>query len=140
MAKRRIHVLLVVDGYFSLGERDINDRSFSISWLISVLKKHPDISLETAHRDGDHSATIWGKFDFANTLPDLGRFDEIWLLGFNGPIFDPNPFSKDSFKGPLSEEELLVLATFMENGGGVLATGDHGGVGSYMCGRIPRMS
>ena len=133
---RPVHLLLVVDGYFSLGGQDRDDRSFSISWLISVLKSHPSIILDTAHRDGDHSATIWGKFNFATTVPDLSTYDEIWMLGYNGlNLMDA---SNTLFKKPISDEEILAIARFMEGGGGVLATGDHNSLGSHMAGRIPR--
>jgi hypothetical protein len=132
--KHPIRILLVVDGLFSLGGQDRDDRSFSVSWLISVLKIQPLIFLDTAHRDGDHSATIWGKFNFATTVPDLSYYDEIWMIGYNGPGQSDEHFTK-----PLEERELLALAQFMDGGGGVYATGDHGGLGSYMCGCIPRM-
>jgi len=133
------HVLLVVDGYFSLGPQDRNDRSFSISHIIKTFKSStsPKIFLDTAHRDGDVDATIWGKFDFAKSVPDLNRYDQIWLFGYNGPNkADPR---NSKFKPRLSGHELLALARYMQNGGGVLATGDHEGLGSYMCGRIPRV-
>ena len=94
------------------------------------------IRLDTAHRDGDHSATIWGKFNFASTVDELSFYDEIWMLGYNGQ--NSMDKSNTSFKKPITEKELLALARFMENGGGVLATGDHESLGSDMAGRIPR--
>jgi len=135
----RMRLLLVVDGYFSLGPQDRNDRRFSISHLIKGLKGSTDpiIQLDTAHSDGDLDATIWGKFDFATSVPDLGVYDEIWMFGYNGPNkADPR---NSELRPPIREDELLVLARFMEDGGGVLASGDHEGLGCYMCGRIPRV-
>ena len=41
------------------------------------------MAFDSAHRDGDLDATIWGKFNFA-TSTDLTRYDEIWLIGYNG--------------------------------------------------------
>lgn len=56
-----VRLLLVVDGWFSLGPQERNDRSFSISHLIKTLKSSTDprIFLDTAYRDGDLDATIW---------------------------------------------------------------------------------
>ncbi|MCJ1459526.1 hypothetical protein MMC28_009905 [Mycoblastus sanguinarius] len=134
-----IRLLLVVDGFFSLGPQDRNDRSFSISHLIKALKSStcPKVFVDTAHRDGDLDATIWGKFDFAESVHDLGVYDEIWLFGYNGPN-KADPKNSD-LKPRVRDDELLALARFMQNGGGVLASGDHEGLGSYMCGHIPRV-
>ena len=134
-----IRVLLVVDGYFSLGPQDRNDRSFSVSHLITIIRatKTPLISLDTAHRDGDQDATYKGRFNFAKSVPSLNIYDEIWMLGYNG-WNGMDPLNKD-FKPYITEEELLAIAKFMQDGGGVLASGDHEGLGSYMCGRIPRV-
>jgi hypothetical protein len=35
--------------------------------------------------------------------------------------------------------EIAAINTFMDNGGGVFATGDHYGMGSLVCGQIPRV-
>ncbi|KAG8533188.1 uncharacterized protein KY384_001971 [Bacidia gigantensis] len=134
-----IRLLLVVDGYFSLGPQDRNDRSFSVSHLIKTLKSStaPKVSLDTAHRDGDLDATIWGKFDFAESVTDLSIYQEIWMFGYNGANqMDPK---NATIRPPLREPELRAISQFMQNGGGILASGDHEGLGSFMCGRIPRV-
>lgn len=59
------------------------------------------------------------------------------MLGYNGPN-KADPKNSD-IRRPIQEDELLVLARFMQNGGGILASGNHEGLGSYMCGRIPRV-
>ena len=51
------------------------------------------------------------------------------MLGYNSGTND---------RRPISDDELLAIARFMEAGGGVYATGDHDSVGSDMAGRIPR--
>ena len=136
-----VHVLLVVDGFFTLGPQDRNDNSFSVSHLITVLQatRTADISifLDTAHRDGDQDATYKGRFDFATSVSDLSMYDEIWMLGYNG-WNGMDPLNKD-VKRYLGEDELFALANFMQGGGGVLASGDHEGLGSYMCGLVPRV-
>src|ERR1043166_7110752 len=39
----------------------------------------------------------------------------------------------------ISDPEKLAIAAFMDSGGGVFATGDHDGLGSFMCGYLPRV-
>ena len=137
--RSHVRLLVVVDGYFSLGSQDRNDRSFSISHLIKTLKSStkPRVYVDTAHRDGDLDASIWGKFNFATSVPDLSVYDQIWLFGYNGPNnADPN---NSAIRRPIEEQELLSIARFMQDGGGVLASGDHEGLGCFMCGFIPRV-
>lgn len=97
----------------------------------------PQISLDTAHRDGDKDANHQGRLNFATSVSSLNVYDEIWMLGYNG-WNGMDPLNKN-YKPYITEEELLAIAKFMQNGGGVLASGDHEGLGSYMCGRIPRI-
>ena len=59
------------------------------------------------------------------------------MIGYN--CWNGNDLSNNLFHTPISERELLALATFMQNGGGVLATGDHDSLGSYMAAQIPRI-
>lgn len=59
------------------------------------------------------------------------------MLGYNGPN-KADPRNSD-IRRPIQEDELLVLARFMQNGGGLPASGDHEGLGSYMCGRNSRV-
>lgn len=106
---RPLRLLLVVDGYFSLGSQAKDDSSFSISWLISVLTTHPKIKLDTAHREGRQNATIPGKFNFASSVANLSFYDEIWMLGYNG-INSMDPTNALFFKDPITEDELLALA------------------------------
>lgn len=128
----------VVNGGFTFGDSQ-QDTYFTLNLLVDTLRQgradsYQYISVDTAHRSGDPDATIKVPFNFKTTLPDLGAYDEIWLIGYDG--------SNSGGSGNLnfiSEDEIVALATFMDNGGGVLATGDHAGLGSLMCGRIPRV-
>lgn len=65
------------------------------------------------------------KFDQHN----LNEFDQMWLFGVGGP----------AETDPLSENELIAIARFMDAGGGVFATGDHGSLGLPLCGRVLRV-
>jgi hypothetical protein len=56
-AERSARVLLVVDGYFSLGRQNHDDRNFSISWLIIPVAKM--CTLQDIPR---HNIPEWGSF------------------------------------------------------------------------------
>ncbi|KAK0703664.1 hypothetical protein B0T26DRAFT_757182 [Lasiosphaeria miniovina] len=140
-----IRVLIVVDGIFRTGEQDAGDYTFTINHLIKTLRSDPSISVDTANRNDDTfgspppnfpdpwtTVSKGQPFNFATT--NLSVYNEIWLIGYSGSNLTPkNPISF------ISEAELAAVARFMDFGGGVLATGDHGGLGSAMCGLIPRV-
>ncbi len=90
-----------------------------------------------AHRDNNNgvanvtigltSYAVQQNFNFATATPavDLSHYDQIWLFGDGGPA--PTP------------AEVGVIASFMNAGGGVFATGDHGTLGFSLCGKLPRI-
>ncbi len=152
-----VNVLVVVDGIFTLdtvypsaGQPD-PDHYFSISTLLATLRASttPYFRVDTANRgfnwfyngnrntEPDPHATVVSPnpfvFDDANV--DLSNYDELWLIGYEGSNF--------GVRAPqlqfISDDEVAAIARFMEGGGGVFATGDHDGLGSLMCGRIPRV-
>jgi hypothetical protein len=128
-----IRMLLVLDGdRFNFGAQVAE--SFSISLLVSTLKAStsPPIQVDTAHRRVDPAA-MFQNFTFDATIPDLSVYDLIWIIGdegINGGLL---------FGNAISDIENFKLATFMNGGGGVFATGDHDGIGSMICGLLPRV-
>ena len=83
-------------------------------------------------------------FRFNSTLPDgshvLDHYDEVWCFGFKPDNFGASDANINSPAAlPASDAELAVLTTWMNNGGGVFATGDHDYLGASMCHRIPRV-
>lgn len=135
------------------------DAWFTLSHLISTLRNSssPTFTVDTASRGfnaagnlpsnkitnsvPDPTATIAGPFRFDDPSIDLSVYDEIWLFGDEGndvsPVGPPDPASKEP--GGLAESELAAITNFMQAGGGLFATGDHDGLGSGMCGRVPRV-
>src|SRR5690606_18270061 len=63
------------------------------------------------------------KFD---TSVNLSTFDQVWLFGI-------------SSGGSISTAELTAVENYMNGGGGLFATGDHGALGKTMCGNIIRV-
>ncbi len=64
-------------------------------------------------------------FNFQTSVT-LSDFDQVWLFGIN-------PGSG------LPPAELTVVENYMNSGGGLFATGDHGDLGSALCGNITRV-
>jgi hypothetical protein len=83
----------------------------------------------TASRSGDAFADI-PNFTFNDPAKGLvtSRYDVVFIFGREG-----------QGAAGLAPAELASIATFMEAGGGVFATGDHDTLGAPLCGDIPRV-
>lgn len=114
-------LLVVTDGNLDFGTG-----FFGLSEFVSILQAAGH-TVSTAHRGGSSTATISGAFNFktATTAITTNNYDQIWLFGFSTT--------------PLTADEQKVIARFMEAGGGVFATGDHGTLGEGMGANIPRV-
>jgi hypothetical protein len=151
-----INILIVVDGIFTfgpqvtaqpqMGQADQRDVNFSITQLMKIFdgSLSPSIAYKKAHRQTDPSGANYADFSDFNfaTSVDLTQFDEIWMLGHDGTNIDvelPPPNPPPGQLTFVTADEVRAVAEFMEGGGGVLATGDHEGLGSLMCGLIPRV-
>src|SRR6185436_12595942 len=77
------------------------------------------------HRGTDSNADLQ---NFRFDAQDLSSYDQIWMFAVQ---------RSDGLL--LTDNELKVIAQFMDGGGGVFATGDHEDLGVAMCGRIPRV-
>jgi hypothetical protein len=121
-----VRILMVLDGggYFT----DHDD--FGLGELLKALSVSPGpwvrFAVTKAHRAnpmGSGADIVNFRFD----QHDLSQYDEIWL------------FALDAGGATLPDPEIRAIATFMNAGGGVFATGDHEDLGVVMCGRIPRV-
>jgi hypothetical protein len=138
-----IEVLLVMDGRvgsshyasFGPGDQSTNPSSggayFGLSEFVRTLTAGtlPRFAVTKAHRDTDvNGAADIEHFKFDRS--DLSAYDEIWLFGV-APDGGTN--------NPMTDSELVALAKFMNDGGGVFATGDHEDLGVALNGRVPRV-
>ncbi|MEM9939773.1 MAG: hypothetical protein AAF768_13060 [Pseudomonadota bacterium] len=70
----------------------------------------------------------------------LNRYDIVMFFGWQpGSIGGDDAEILAPGSNPLSDRELRFLTGWMNRGGGVFATGDHGRIGASMCSRIPRV-
>ena len=89
--------------------------------------------LNEAQLKADRGADVIGfRFDQPFTVNGVTRTlaDYDMALFFSIEVGNPNP-------GLAAEAE--AIATFMENGGGFFATGDHAHLGATLCGLVPRV-
>jgi hypothetical protein len=147
-------ILFVVDTEIDLGP---GANAFGVERVIRLLREshvgcmhfHVDVGQRSsgafsvvAAPTGTNAKYLGFRFD--STLPDgtrvIDRYDEIWCFGFkpdNSGATDANITQPGAL--PASDAELAVLTTWMNNKGGVFATGDHDYLGASMCHRIPRV-
>ncbi|HEV7642352.1 MAG TPA: hypothetical protein VGO50_00295 [Pyrinomonadaceae bacterium] len=119
-------ILVVTDGL----SYDPND-GFGLTEFLSIIAATPAWNphvISTADRFGDPNATITGNFNFFTAALPVTRanYDQLWLFGAERAVV-------------ISNAERRVIAQFMEDGGGVFATGDHENLGFAMCSNLPRV-
>lgn len=127
----RVNVLIVCDGglNFGIGGFDLSEFLTTFNHLEAT--RWVDYRLTLAHRGAivtspnpvvvNHISNF--KFD---TSVNLNDFDQVWLFGIESA-------------GSITANEKTALTTYMNGGGGIFATGDHGSLGNTMCGDIIRV-
>lgn len=122
-------ILMVADGYLSFVHS-----AFGLSRLLEALTQSrrlgENLVITKAYRGPEASgvgADIFN-FKFKKDTLNLDLYEQVWLFGFN-----------DIETDALLDDQLKVLAEFMNKGGGVFATGDHAALGFSLCGNVPRV-
>lgn len=112
-------ILMVTDGSLNFGAG-----GFGLSEFVSVITAAGH-TVATAHRSGTAPVTVGGAFTFSNATINTTLYDQVWLFGINATA--------------IGAGEQTAIAQFMEDGGGVFATGDHENLGWGMGNHIPRV-
>lgn len=81
-----------------------------------------DFKITKVHRDVNN-------FKFEEPMFNPKDYDKTWFFGMSQ---DNSPLS-------LTHKKLRIISQFMDNGGGVFATGDHEDIGKGLCAEIPRV-
>ncbi len=146
-------LLIVLDGRSSFypNAQDTTDQCFSLSHIVDVFRwwstPVAQIRLRLAHRQMDANpidshlpfdANYASESNFVFSEASLHGVHEVWLIGYSaGDYFFPST-PEDPTDLTLCPE-LQALCQFMQNGGGVFATGDHEDLGNALCGYVPRV-
>lgn len=133
--KPLVRILLVTDDDGSFSQ----EHKFGLTELVDALESTPGVFVEfqvtKAHRSAatgmftEPAEADIQEFRFDNPAHfDPAEFDQVWLVGI-----------LEKVAGSLGQAELKAVAQFMDQGGGVFATGDHFDIGGALCGDIPRV-
>jgi hypothetical protein len=150
-----VKILFVIDGRVNLekGKKD-----FGLGFVLDTLRSNTTnwvrFVVDVAKRDNEKMENLSvGPYDvrflgfrFDQDGFHLSNYDQVWFFGDNpgsdsdlfDPPEDPLMYKEDKWS-PLSNEERKILADWMDKGGGVFATGDHGVLGASLGSFIPRV-
>jgi len=132
----RPRILVVTDGALSFRA----DQAFGLLRFVQAITNWSGVSnkpiLTLAYRgvhipaitiDSD-TYNVKSNFDFSTATPavTVDNYDQLWLFGYED-------------EGGMAVPEIDVIAEFMNSGGGVFATGDHGGLGKKLSSLLPRI-
>lgn len=145
----KIQILVVIDGHASsFHNASFSPSPYGLSSLLDCMTGQGEYFVEfevtRAHRqtdpfrpDAENAPQLSGAyaphyedFRFDQQGFDLADFDQVWLFGIRAGLSDPRG---------LSDGELEILVRWMDQGGGVFATGGPDDLGSALAGRIPRV-
>jgi hypothetical protein len=144
-----IRILIVIDGRIVLS-KDPSD--FGLGYVLETLRGPirwwVRFEVDIGKRDGasvagdDVNPLTYPNFKFTNAGFNLDSYHQVWF-------FADLPSANDGADGTtdadiltpftLDDDELKLLAEWMDRGGGVFAAGDHSILGASMCHRIPRV-
>lgn len=131
----KTRVLLVADGGLNFDPSSGFGLSEARDVIAAAATTVHDVEVTTAHWSGNPSADVTGNFRFSGTHTVFGDtrtihdYQEIWIFGI----------SSATAATAMSGADLSELETFMDNGGGVFATGDHNALGAFLSGNVKRV-
>lgn len=133
-----VRILLVTDGGLDFGDGDFGMSAF-VDILKSENRSYARFEISLAHMGS-------GVLDSAVQMGEAGIKRSIKGMNFENPDhFQPAWYDQIWFFGissgasSLNTNELSIISSFMNEGGGVFATGDHGALGRALCGNLPRV-
>lgn len=139
-----VNVLIVTDGGldFGLGGFGLSEFITSFERLEQESNVNIQYRVTLGHRKSQASLQFQGidpmlltnntihnritDFNF-DTSVTLSSFDQVWIFGIS------------SGQLALSAVEITTITDYMNGGGGLFCTGDHGSLGAALCSQIPRV-
>lgn len=139
-----VRILMVADSFLYFSNED-----FGLSDLIEILKtetlSYVRFEITVAHRGTPTDARMGignpyvkasirsFRFDNTDHFPS-GAYDQVWLFAAQRSKLEGS-----NWTNRLTDGELRKVMEFMDDGGGVFATGDHEDLGAAMGGFLPRV-
>lgn len=145
-----VKVLIVTDGGLDFSEGGFGLTTF-VRTLLDMPGRHVRFQITLGHMSAVAASQMMpGETRIANRITSFkfdvashfkaDMYDEVFLFGIatsyggRGTASNGQPYPS----GQLADPELRVLTQFMNAGGGLFATGDHGALGRALCHAIPR--
>lgn len=143
-ARCEVNVLIVTDGGLDFGLSGFGLSEFitsfakleqesltNIRYKVTLAHRKSLVALQNQGLDPMllSNTSIHNRINSFNfdTSVNLNSFDQVWIFGI-----------QSSFQS-LSPAELAKVTAYMNGGGGLFATGDHGTLGAALCNQIPRV-
>jgi hypothetical protein len=124
----KVRILMVADDGIDYS----TTQDFGLGDLLDALAVSPgpyvQFAVTKAHRSTGQGVDP-GMDNFVFSTATLAGYDQLWLFGVLGGDPEQN----------LTADERTAIARFMDDGGGVFATGDHEDLGLALCGAVPRV-
>lgn len=149
-----VRVLLVTDGGL-----DFSGQDFGFSTFVSVLRDEKlayvefDLTLAHLRSDVTDEQVMAGAPGITRSIKDFrfdepshfraDDFDQVWLFGIDTSYHNSSYAYRNDNQASypddrLADAELAVLSGFMNSGGGLFATGDHGLLGRNLSSSVSR--
>lgn len=119
----KIKMLVVTDSIGTYG-----NGSFGLSDFLKAFDSplpYTSFDITRAHRESNNTGDI---SNFTFDSHNLDQYDVIFIFAV-----------RSQQASNISESELRAITEYMDNGGGMFATGDHADLGVSICGQIPRV-
>ncbi len=121
-------VLIVADNFLYFDNGD-----FGLSELVSTLRAESTgtypVEVKLAHRGNPSASQLnGGTPNFVFEYDELKKYHQVWIMA-----------AETRFSDPISIAERQAIRRFMDEGGGIFATGDHEDLGVSVGGYIPRV-
>ncbi len=129
----KTRILLVTDG-LSFNPASGFGLSEAADIIAAATTTNHQVELTTAHTGFDPTADVTSfSFSGPHTVNGANRtihyYEEIWIFGIGSA----------TAATAMGGADLAELEAFMDDGGGVFATGDHNSLGAFLCGGVKRV-
>ncbi len=144
-----LHILLVIDGERINFTKEAG--LFGLGFVVDTLRAswspavRVDLALATREENIDEidrgGFEVHTGFRFHPSKLRIDDWDQIWIFA-DQPSKSDDAEAADSLitsDNELDDDEVKLLAEWMDRGGGLFAVGDHNNLGAAVCYRIPRV-
>lgn len=132
-----LKILIVADNFLFFDDSDFGLSAFVQSLKDRSTSSHP-MTVDLAHRGNPSASRLNGATpNFTFDYDDLKKYHQVWIFAADYPSRDVSQGRAPA--APIGDDERQAIRRYMDEGGGVFATGDHEDLGVTVGGYIPRV-